>query len=291
MSLKVGSPEHRDLLCKTFLDTHLAFEPESLPWPRLEHRHIELLRSFPFWAFALSLEQEAGRMITIFADTIDDPLVRKAIDLQAYEESRHGRLIKHMLAHYGIAIDQVPISTKPVERDDFVTFGFGECNDSFIGFTGFALARQKGIFPEALLDIFEQLLYEEARHIVFFINWWRYEEARSGRTNPFARAFRAIRYQVRAILHTSQGAAGSQTTANLDLTGGGSAEILAGVTPKMFLEIGLRENRAMLARLDRRLLRPRLIPRLATAALLALRMLPPLEAKPASAVRAERLVA
>jgi hypothetical protein len=230
-------------------------------------------------------------MITAFAETIDDPLVRKAIDLQAYEETRHGRLLKYMLGHYGIEIEQVPITAKPVERDDFVTFGFGECTDSFIGFTGFALAREKGIFPQGLLDIFEQILYEEARHIVFFMNWWRYEEARAGRTNRFTRAIRAIRYQLQAILHTSQGAAGSQTTANLDLTGGGSAEILAGVTPKMFLEIGLRENRAMLARLDRRLLRPRLIARLATAALLGLRMLPPLPQKQTEPAQAERLVA
>jgi hypothetical protein len=289
MRIKVGSPEHRDLLCNVFLSTHMAYEPESLPWPRLEPKHLDLLRSFPFWAFALSLEQEAGRMITIFAETIEDPLVRRAIELQAYEETRHGRLLKFMLAHYGIEIDAVPITAKPVERDDFVTFGFGECTDSFIGFTGFALAREKGIFPPGLLDIFEQLLFEEARHIVFFLNWWRYEEARAGRSNPLARAFRAIRYQVQAILHTSQGAAGSQTTANLDLTGGGSAEILAGVTPQRFLEIGLRENRAMLARLDRRLLRPRLIPRLATAALLGLRMLPPLPVK--EKVPAARLVA
>jgi hypothetical protein len=291
MSLTIGSAAHRDLLCTTFIATHMAYEPESLPWPRLEPKHLELLRSFPFWAFALSLEQEAGRMITVFAETIDDPLVRQAIDLQAYEEKRHGRLLKHMLAHYGIAIDEVPISAKPVERDDFVTFGFGECTDSFIGFTGFALAREKGIFPQGLLDIFEQILFEEARHIVFFINWWRYEEARSGTSNPLSRAIRSIRYQAQAILHTSQGAQGSQTSANLDLTSGGSAEILAGVTPKRFLEIGLRENRAMLARLDRRLVRPRLIPRLATAALLGLRMLPPLEPKQNGPVRVERLVA
>ena len=39
----------------------------------------------------------------------DDPLVRKAIDLQSYEETRHGRLLKYMLGHYGIEIEQVPM--------------------------------------------------------------------------------------------------------------------------------------------------------------------------------------
>jgi hypothetical protein len=290
MKLKVGSLEHRDLLCKTFIETHMAFEPESLPWPRLEPEHVALLRSFPFWSFAMSMEQEAGRMIVDFARSIDDPVVRKAIDLQAYEETRHGRLLTYMLSRYGIDVPAVPVTDKPVERDSFVTFGFSECFDSFIGFAGFALARRKRIFPDGLLDIFEQILFEEARHIVFFINWWRYEEARAGRTNPLARLVRMIRYHVRALQHTSQGVQGSQTTSNLDLTGGGSAEILEGVTPKMFLELALRENRAMMDRLDRRLLRPRLIPRLATAAMLGLRLLPPLEPKK-EAVRVERLVA
>jgi hypothetical protein len=275
MSVRIGSDAHRELFCRTFLDTHLAFEPESLPWPKLEPHHVELLRSFPFWAFALSHEREAGRMITDFARTIEDPLIRKAIDLQSYEETRHGRLIAHMLERYQIVVPSVPLSNRPVTRDDFVTFGFGECNDSFIGFAGFALAREKRVFPEALLEIFEHILFEEARHITFFINWWRYDEARAGRTNPFARAWRAASYQARALMHTAQGASGSQTAANLDLTGGGSATILAGVTPRSFLEIALRENRAMMARIDRRLLRPRLIPTIATIALLALRLLPP----------------
>ena len=168
MSIRIGSPQHRDLLCTTFLETHVAFEPESLPWPKLEPRYVELLRSFPFWSFALSMEQEAGRMITDFAQTIDDPLLRKAIDLQAYEESRHGRLLKYMLNRYEIDFPAVPLTNKVVGRDDFLTFGFSECTDSFIGFAGFALARAKGVFPDGLLDMFEQILYEEARHIVFF---------------------------------------------------------------------------------------------------------------------------
>jgi hypothetical protein len=165
-----------------------------------------------------------------------------------------------------------------VGREDFLVFGFSECTDSVIGFGGFALARQKQIFPGALLDIFEHVLYEEARHIVFFINWWRYEEALAGRTNPIARLFSAFQYSAAAVMHQAQTAQGTTAaTAAPDLTSGGSQAVLEGVTPKMFLEIALAENRRMMQRIDARLLRPRIIPALAMAALLGLRMLPPRE--------------
>jgi hypothetical protein len=277
MSMRVGSPEHRNLFCRTFIETHVAYEPESLPWPPLEKRYVDLLRALPFWSFALSMEQEAGRMITAFARSIDDPAIREAVELQAYEEARHGRLLQTLLKRYEIDVPVLPLSTTPVRRDDFLVFGFSECLDSIVGFGGFALARQKQIFPKELLDIFEQTLYEEARHIVFFINWWRYEEAVAGHANPFARLVRALEFHVRAVMHSAQGAQGT-----IDLTGGGSRAILSGVTPAMFLEAALQENRTMMRRLDRRLLRPRIIPALATAALLGLRMLPP---RPATKTR------
>jgi hypothetical protein len=274
--VRVGSHEHRDLFCRTFIETHRPFEPAELPWPTLEPQHVELLRAFPFWAFALSMEREAGRMITTFAQTVDDPVLREAVELQAFEEARHGRLLTTMLERYGIDVLPLPMSTKSVGRDDFLVFGFSECTDSVVGFGGFALARQKQIFPAALLDIFEHILFEEARHIVFFINWWRYEEAVAGRTNTFARLLRAIQYSVRAVMHTAQGAqGGAPAPAALNLTGGGSRAILDGVTPRIFLEVALAENRRMMDRLDPRLLRPRIVPTLATAAVLALRMLPP----------------
>jgi hypothetical protein len=273
---RVGSPEHRDLFCRTFIETHLPFEPESLPWPRLEPRYVDLLRAFPFWSFARSMEQEADRMIAMFAQTLVDPVIRQAVELQGYEEGRHGRLLNHMLERYEIDVPAVPLSNLPVTREDFVVFGFGECADSVVGFGGFALARQKQIFPKALLDVFEHILFEEARHIVFFINWWRYEEALAGNTSALARTISALKYQARAVMHQAQGAQGAAVVpAPLDLTGGGSQAILAGVSPKMFLEIALAEERAMMARIDRRLLRPRIVPFLATAALLGLRMLPP----------------
>jgi hypothetical protein len=274
--VRVGSREHRDLFCRTFIGTHRPFEPKELAWPQLEAHHVELLSAFPFWAFALSMEQEAARMITTFSRTIEDPLIRKAVELQAFEEERHGRLLRAMFERYGIEVASVPLLTKPVGREDFLVFGFGECTDSVIGFGGFALAREKQVFPPGLLAIFEEVLYEEARHIVFFINWWHYEEAVAGRANLLGRLVRALQYSVRAVMHTAQGAQGAAVAGHsLDLTGGSSQAILEGVSPQMFLEVALAENRKMMERLDQRLLRPRIVPTLATAALLVLRMLPP----------------
>jgi hypothetical protein len=270
---RVGSPAHRDLFCRTFVETHLKFEPDELPWPALEPRYVELLRAFPFWSFARSMEQEADRMIATFAKTIDDPVIREAIELQGYEEGRHGRLLDYMLRRYEIDVPAVPLSNLPVTRDDFVVFGFSECADSFIGFGGFALARRKQIFPKGLLDIFEHILFEEARHITFFINWWRYEEERAGNTSPLARTIASLQYHVRAAVHDAQGAQGADVAP--DLTGGGSQAILEGVSPKLFLELALEENRRHMDRIDRRLLRPQIVPFLAAAAVLGLRMLPP----------------
>jgi hypothetical protein len=280
---RTGSPEHRDLFCRTFVETHRPFEPEQLPWPQLDAQYVELLRAFPFWSFARSMEQEADRMIATFSKTLDDPSIRAAVELQGYEEGRHGRLLNHMLERYEIDVPRVPLTNLPVTRDDFVVFGFSECTDSFVGFGGFALARRKQIFPPALLDIFEQILFEEARHIVFFINWWRYEEARAG-TSRLARTLSALRYHARAIAHTAQGAQGAAVApAPVDLTSGGSQAILEGVTPKTFLEVALAENRAMMERIDRRLLRPQIVPSLATVALLGLRLLPPRVPEPLAA--------
>jgi hypothetical protein len=34
--LKVGSDEHRDLLCRFFIESHRQFEPDTIQWPELE---------------------------------------------------------------------------------------------------------------------------------------------------------------------------------------------------------------------------------------------------------------
>jgi hypothetical protein len=279
--MRVGSFEHRDLFCRAFIETHARFEPEELPWPELDGVHLARLRAFPFWSYARTIEQRAGRMVTSFAQTLDDPVIREAVALQGVEETRHGRLMTHVVERYGIDAPPLALADPPAQRDDFCIFGFGECTDSFIGFGAFALARERGLFPESLLAIFDGVLLEEARHIVFFVNWWRYEEARAGRDKPVVRTFNSLKYHVRAALGTASGAT-EVPPMPTTLDDPELDAMVKSVTPVMFLEAALAENRRMMARLDPRLLRPRLMPVAATLLLAGIRMLPPRVDAPAS---------
>ncbi|HYZ17098.1 MAG TPA: hypothetical protein VE591_11875 [Candidatus Acidoferrum sp.] len=271
--MRVGTPQHREIFCRSFIDTHVPYEPENLPWPDLDATLLERLRAFPFWSVARSIEQRAGKMVTAFAHTIEDPLIREAVALQGIEETRHGRLMSHVLERYRIDVPVIPFADPRAIREDFLIFGFGECMDSFIGFGAFAIARRKQLFPDALMDIFEKILWEEARHIVFFINWWRYEEAKAGRDGLVHRTLESMKYHLKTVTQPARGVA---DVAWPKLEGNDLFQSMVGdVTPVMFLEAALEANRAMMDQLDRRLIKPRLMPRLATAALLAIRMLPP----------------
>jgi hypothetical protein len=271
--MRVGTPEHRELFCRTFIETHVAFEPEELPWPDLQGVDLARLRAFPFWRYARSIEQRAGRMVTAFAKTIEDPLIRETVAVQGTEETRHGRLMEHVIERYGIDAPPLDIADAPISPEEFRVFGFGECTDSFVGFGAIALAREKKILPDSLLSIFDGVMFEETRHVVFFINWWRYEQARAGRDNFFTRTATALGYHGRAALGTITGATDLPPMPELDDPD--LKEIVSGITPLMFIETALAENRRMMARLDRRLIKPTVMPAIATALLLSIRMLPP----------------
>src|ERR1700736_2631188 len=256
--MRVGTPEHRDLFCRTFIETHVAFEPEALPWPELDEVNLRRLRAFPFWRYARSIEQRAGRMVTAFAQTVEDPLIREAVALQGVEETRHGRLMARVIERYGIDAPPLDIADAPASPEEFAVFGFGECTDSFVGFGAIALARDKGILPASLLSFFDDVMFEEARHVVFFINWWRYEQARAGRSGFAPATLRALTYHVRAAMGTVTGATDLPPMPALDDPE--LAAIVKTITPLMFIEAALAENRRMMARLDRRLIKPSVMP-------------------------------
>ncbi|MBV8172133.1 MAG: hypothetical protein JO219_09395, partial [Candidatus Eremiobacteraeota bacterium] len=159
-------------------------------------------------------------------------------------------------------------------RRAFVDFGYNECVDSFAGFGIFRLARDARILPEALTSLFSRLIVEEARHIVFFVNWVAWDRDRRGLRGPAMQALPTLLCYGAAIMRRVKGGTQMQSSkpqdassnprdAALDLFG----DILKDLTPASFLRACVEENDRYMAAFDPRLLRPRVMPTLGKVAL------------------------
>lgn len=258
----VGSAEHKELFCGSFIASHIPYDPEELPWPDLDDVSLARLRAIPIWNMALQVELNAGDMVTGFAKTLDDPLIRAAVALQGAEESRHYRMVSTLLRRYGLTATTEP-PTLPHTEAAFVHFGYQECVDSFLGFGLFRLARESGFLPDALVSLFARVLHEEARHIVFFVNWVAYERARRGYGFPLFQALGSARGYGRALIElVRSGREAKSGSANFSDDG-----LFSDLTIEKFLAVCMAENDAQMAALDARLLQPRVLPRLAKFAL------------------------
>jgi hypothetical protein len=268
-TLTVGSAEHRRLLGQFFLDTHVEYVPEQMRWPALADEELARLRSLPFWQEAVSTENVTSNTVAAAAALEADPLVRKAIELQGFEEMRHARLLVALTSHYRIAIESPPRFTPRSLESDFLFAGFGECFDSFFAFGMFALARESGFFSAALMDVFEPVMQEEARHILFFVNWVKYRRSQLSwwRRVPF-RLLCAwiILKQVASRVKTARSMGKAQpadagSSENFTLTA--HQDVAGDVTLHRLLEFCLTENERRMAEYDARLKRPRLVPGIA----------------------------
>ena len=270
--MKIGSNAHRDLFCNHFIATFTPYEPAELPWPALDGNGLERLRTVPFWQEVLHTERRAGAIVGAFAPTIDDPLVKKAVELQGYEETRHAGLLREMIRRYGISVEELPL--EPIGTDiemAFKDFGFGECLDSFLGFGAFKLARQSGFLPETMFKIFETLMFEETRHIVFFVNWMAWHAAQEGK--GWLRHLMSLRFYGRAINRlVGTVRRGQKVNDGLDFSVTQASMFLEDFTFRNFLENCYRENRRRMSEFDAELLRPSFLPRLAEVALSSLRL-------------------
>jgi hypothetical protein len=172
--MKIGSEVHKELFCRSFMESYQEYEPEQLPWPQLDSVTLDRLKAIPFWEKAFDTERGAGVLVSAYAEMVDDPVLKEAIALQGREEGRHARLIKTLIDRYGIEIRERPrIELSDNIEEAFMDFGFAECLDSFFAFGLFGIAREAGFFPEQFFTIFDPILDEEARHIVFFVNWYQ----------------------------------------------------------------------------------------------------------------------
>ena len=120
----------------------------------------------------MQTEGKAKIRALTYAESLPDPLLRQAITLDAFEEGRHKEVLGKLVAAYGIALAPEPAYPPPRHPEwAWMTLGFSECIDSFFAFGLFAVAKQSEFFPPALVETFEPVIQEEARHILFFINW------------------------------------------------------------------------------------------------------------------------
>ena len=281
--MKLGSEEHKALFCRSFIDTHLKYEPETLPWPKLDRVSLERLRAIPFWKEALYKERNAGMMVNAFAETMGDPLLREAVTLQGREEVRHARLVEFLVNHYGIKVSEPEAEDLPRNIETaFIDFGFGECLDSFFAFGLFAIARQAQYLPQPFFTIFDPILYEEARHIVFFINWVTYLQIQQGRRLAIFRAAHSLWYYSRALRILIKAFRGSGEREEEGFAVSGANTFMDDLTAKLFISTCLAENAKRMGQFDPHLLQPRFIPGLSKLALGVLKRLPRRQPKPAA---------
>lgn len=271
--MKIGSQAHKELFCQSFMASHLKYEPENLPWPKLDDATLARLRGIPFWEEAFDTERNAGVMLSAFAKEVSDPLLREAIALQAMEESRHSRMIEFLINHYGIETPMRPAKEIPHNIElAFTKFGYGECFDSFFAFGLFEIARHSGFFPEQFFAIFNPILDEEARHMVFFVNWIAYHQVNQGR--GLLRPAHSLWYYTAAIRHRIDSFMGGNKSKDASFTATGAASVSVDLSLDKFLETCIKENERRMSVYDERLLRPQMMPSLAKAALGAIRLLP-----------------
>jgi hypothetical protein len=271
--VEIGSEEHKTLFCRMFLDTFDPYKPAVIDWPVLEPDALARLVSLPFWQVAVETESETSMRMQVFADSLQDPLLKEAVALNAFEERRHKEVLEHLIRFYGIPLEPEPEFAVPIDPTSaFMSTGYGECFDSFFAFGLFRLAQESGFFPMDLVEVFEPVIQEEARHILFFANWIAYETARRPAwRRPGFLAFRAKTIALKAWSRVEMArggiGGGSDDRADKDaastnaFTATGHAAMGIDLNVRDFVDLCQTENARRLNEYDPRLLRPQFIPR------------------------------
>jgi len=212
-------------------------------------------------------EGRARIRVLSYAERIGDPLLRRAVELDGFEEGRHKEVLSNLVAAYGIALAPEPEYRPPRHPEwAFMMTGFSECIDSFFAFGLFAVARRSGFFPPELVDTFEPVMQEEARHILFFVNWvaWHRRNLAWWRRPWFwikvAAVWLCLAHE-RIGMARGVGAARDEAPQDNNFTISGTKAVSdADISAAALFDLCLSENARRLAGYDPRLLRPMVMP-------------------------------
>jgi hypothetical protein len=275
--MHIGSEQHRDAACQMFHDTFNPYKPSIIEWPQLEPEALQRLTSLPIWDIAVTTETKARARMLAYGESVDDAAWREAISRNGWEEGRHKEVLSHLVASYGIELAPEPPDRLPADPEwGYLVTGYSECIDSFFAFGLFELARRSGYFPPALVDTFEPVIQEEARHILLFANWLAWHRKRLG-------PWRRLRFELRVIrawiflgweriglardMDSGDKNGGTKPAQDNNFTLNGSKAVSdVDINPLDLMVICLTENDRRFAGYDQRLLRPTTTPALARLA-------------------------
>jgi hypothetical protein len=262
--MRLGSTEHLTAFCRMLLDTFNPYKPAVIDWPKLDADALERLVGLPIWDIAVQTEGRAKLNVATYGTIVSEPLLKKAIELNAFEEGRHKDVLSNLVAAYGIALAPEPQYAVPRDAEwAFMVTGYSECIDSFFAFGLFEAAKRSGFFPAELVDTFEPVIHEEGRHIIFFVNWvaWHRRTMKLWRRPLFELKVIAVWiFLVWERIGIARSMDNGVQDNNFTVTGATQVGADIGVTE--LIDLCLAENERRMAPYDARLPRPRTVPAL-----------------------------
>ena len=268
--IKIGSDAHKRLFCRMLLDTHNPYKPAVIVWPALSPDALHRITSLPIWDIAVQTEGRATLRVETFTKTVKDPLLVQALTMDGGEEARHKVVLSKLVEAYGIALAPEPEYEVPQDPEwGWLVTGYSECIDSFFAFGLFESAKRTGYFPAELVETFEPVIQEEARHILFFANWtaW-YRRQLPWWKRPFytLKVLRVWAFLIWERIGIAKGldANGEMQDANFAITG--HEQIGLDLKLSELLDMCLSEDKRRMDGYDSRLLRPTFVPRMARMA-------------------------
>ncbi len=266
--IRLGSDAHKELFCRTLLDTFDPYKPAVIDWPPLDPQTRDRLVSLPIWDIAVQTEGKARLNVASYAAVISDPLLHQAIELNAFEEGRHKHVLSNLVAAYGIRLEPEPqYAAQGNPEWAFMVTGYSECIDSFFAFGLFESAKRSGYFPPTLVDTFEPVIQEEARHILFFVNWaaWHRRNMPLWRRPFFELKVLAVwLFLIWERIGIARSVESGAQDNNFTVTGAKS--VGEDIDVAELIDICLAENERRMSLYDARLLRPFAVPALARLA-------------------------
>jgi hypothetical protein len=273
-TLKPGSDVHRQEMCRMFRETFNPYRPSVLKWPHLEAETLERIVSLPIWDIAVQTEGRARLRMAAYAATVNEPDIREALALNAWEESRHKEVLTQMVAAYGISLANEAPCVYPKDTEwAYLVTGYSECIDSFFAFGLFEVAKRSGLFPPELVGTFEPVMQEECRHILLFANWVAWHRAQLSWWQRIcfelkvAAVWAFLGWERMTLARTLDADGNEHKHDNNFTMNGAQAVSSVQISVRELLILCLAESERRFSGYDRRLLRPETMPKLVRFAL------------------------